>query len=210
MSQSRFTFSRYMVKTLWATAFVLGCIVVGLLVTRGGRASFGTVFANQAWAAEQAPAPVAEKSADAMTSASTSIFQSDPLQSLADALKAKEQQLRLREEALKKAELNLEALRKETERNLAQMDAILTAVKKAGAMADEQRQKELKRWVDIYQAMPPEKAGKVFEGLEMEFAVQILSQMDAKKAGKILANVEAARAVELGKRLGKRLEKRQL
>jgi flagellar motility protein MotE (MotC chaperone) len=187
------------------------CGVFALLgVFKAGHSGLGTLLATTAQAedkkpsAKSTPLPTA-KAEDEDSTGPLTIFPKDPLQSIAGSLKRKQRELEARETEVRKAEQHLEDLRKETAQNLARMDQVLEEMKKVAGQADDQKRKEIKRWVDIYQAMPPEKAGQVIQGLEPEFAMNILAKMEAKKAGKILASVSPDKAVELGKKIGKKL-----
>jgi flagellar motility protein MotE (MotC chaperone) len=55
--------------------------------------------------------------------------------------------------------------------------------------------------------MPPESAAKVMEGLQSDYALEILAQMDPKKSSKILAALvqnKPEKAAELTKKLESR------
>ena len=173
-------------------------------------AAVGTLFASQARAATAPTAapdaettgtePVHKAGADSET---LTVFQLDPLAKLADSLQAKQRQLDQREAKVTGEEKRLDALRKETEQNLSQIDARLKEMQATAAKADLQNKKELSKWVDIYQAMAPKDAGKVIQGLDPELAKAVLSQMDPKKAGKILGFVAPEKASEWRRRLAK-------
>lgn len=194
-------------RRVWLTTLViLGVFTVSAAI-KTGFAGSGTLLASKAWAEEKKPAAQsgtqpAAKAEDEDSTEPLTIFPKDQLESIADSLKRKQRELESREAALHKAEQHLEDLRKETEQNLARIEQVLEEMRKIAGQADDQRQKEIKRWVDIYQAMSPEKAGQVIQGLESEFAMDILAKMDAKKAGKILGFVTPDKAIELGKKLG--------
>jgi flagellar motility protein MotE (MotC chaperone) len=155
--------------------------------------------------------PTGTQFADPTSTASLTVFQPDPLATLAESLKKKEKALAERELALKKKEEYLESVRKETAGNLAKIQALYDKLEKqaaAAALAEQQRQKnqaqrdkELSKWRNIYSSMPPEKAGPIIQGLETDFALELLSQMEPKKAAKILSAIQPEKAVELGKKL---------
>jgi flagellar motility protein MotE (MotC chaperone) len=212
---SRLSFFPVKVQRRWLgrIALVICGGLAALAVMKTDFAGSGTLLASKVWAEEKKPAAqsgtkstakaeASVKAEDEDSSEPLTIFPKDQLESIADSLKRKQRELESREAALRKAEQHLEDLRKETEQNLARIEQVLEEMKKIAGQADDQRQKEIKKWVDIYQAMPPEKAGQVIQGLEPGFAMDILAKMDAKKAGKILACVAPDKAIELGKKLG--------
>jgi len=173
----------------------------------------GTLFASQARAATAPPTaasdaetsgtdPVRKDGADSET---LTVFQLDPLAKLAESLQTKERQLKQRETKVIGEEKRLDALRKETEQNLGQIDARLKEMQAIAAKADLQNKKELSQWVDIYQAMAPKDAAKVIQDLDPELAKAVVSQMEPKKAGKILGFVAPEKASEWSRRPVKHL-----
>jgi len=67
-----------------------------------------------------------------------------------------------------------------------------------------QGQKEIQHLVKVYEAMSPEEAAPLMEGLKQNIAVELLSRMRDKKAGKILELVQKKKAEELTEDLAKR------
>ncbi|MCL5270407.1 MAG: hypothetical protein M1457_07635, partial [bacterium] len=141
---------------------------------------------------------------DAASTGSVSIFERDPVESLAQALRDKQRELDEREKEMNRTEQRLLTLRKEIELNLAAIEARLKQMEEIAGKADKNRQTEISKWIEIYQSMAPEQAGKVFDGLDPAFALELLSEMEPKKAGKILGYVQTDKAIELGKALKER------
>jgi flagellar motility protein MotE (MotC chaperone) len=173
---------------------------------KGGESRLGTLLAGSAMAEgdifkADLEEPVDSPQAKKATEAPRSVFQVDPLQSLSEALKAKQLELDRRERALDERVQRLDSLRKEIEQNLVTVDQRLAQMAKIAGQADQNRQKELRKWGKIYEAMLPQQAGEVIGDLDPEFALELLEQMNPKKAGKILSNVDQKRAVELGRAL---------
>ena len=171
----------------------------------------GTLFANQAWA-KDGKAPLSAPPADATPAAGTpdkattetvAVFRKDPLEALADSLRAKQLELDEREKALAEREKCLEALNKDIEQKLGQIKLLIGQMEEKATRTENQRKKEMSKWAAIYQAMPPEKAGSVIQGMEPAVALELLSQMEPRKAGKILGFVAPDQAVELSKKLGR-------
>ena len=69
---------------------------------------------------------------------------------------------------------------------------------------DKSETTNLTKIASMSDSMPPDKAGPIVQGLETEFALELLSQMDPKKAAKILSAVSPQKAVELAKRLSEK------
>ena len=133
-----------------------------------------------------------------------SVFRDNPLASLTEALREKERQLAEKEKELQDAQAQLEALRKELEQVLNQTDAKLREMERLAGDADTQRKRELSKWVKIYEGMKPDGTAKIFEGLDAQFALELLVQMEPKKASKILEamiQTNSRKAVELSKLL---------
>lgn len=195
------------------TALVISSVFTAIVQPGVRTRRSGTLLATQAMAQEaESAAPAAPEAAaerlspqfggEAQTTASLRIFESDPLAARAELLKKKELELAAREKALKEKEAHLETLRRETAANLAKIEDLYKKLEQKSAQAQQQREKDIAKWRSIYQSMPAEKAGPIIQGLDTEFALELLSQMDPKKAGKILSAVDPQKAVELAKRLG--------
>lgn len=192
------------------SALVISSVFTAIVQPGVRKGRTGTLLATQAMAQEHEPvveAAEAERLSPqfggaAQTTASLTIFKSDPLAARAELLKKKELELASREKALKEKEAHLETLRRETAANLAKIDELYKKLEQKSAQAKLQREKDIAKWRNIYQAMPAEKAGPIIQGLDTEFALELLSAMEPKKAGKILSAVDAQKAVELAKKLG--------
>lgn len=129
------------------------------------------------------------------------IFEDDPLESLAVSLKRRQREMDEREARLKEESQRLDALRKEVESSLARSQQVLKQMEQLAGNAAAQRDKELVRWIKIYEGMTPAQAGQMLGQLNLDFARELLAKMDPKKASKILSAFPPAKAVELGKLL---------
>lgn len=114
--------------------------------------------------------------------------------------------LKKRRKALEEKEKQLatrEALLKAGERELDQKYRELTVLKKEieGLLQkqSEEEQGRIKSLVTIYENMKPKEAARVFDTLDMDVLVSILSRMAERKASPVLAemNPERARAVTI-------------
>jgi flagellar motility protein MotE (MotC chaperone) len=151
--------------------------------------------------AAETKSPVDLKTDEEASDKTEPVFKASPLQSLAQSLREKQRELEEKEKSLQETERRLEGLRKETANNLAKIEQALSEMQTLAGAADQQRKQEMKKWVDIYQAMPAEKAGQIMQDLDPETAMDIIAKMEPKKAAKVLSNVAPEKAVELGKKL---------
>ncbi len=111
----------------------------------------------------------------------------------------KQVELREREEALKREEERIAALKKDVEEKIREYAALLAkieeALKKVGQVKDEQ----ITNVVKAYEAMPPEDAADRISALDDGTALLILVKMKSKKAGAVLALIEPKKAAILTK-----------
>lgn len=174
----------------------------------------GTLFAPEARASETASAPTdaaaslhAPQPGDAKTTDSEAlggdlmVFQKDPTETMVQSLKERERKLDERERKLAEEERRLQDLKREVEAKLTASEQVLKDMRQLAGQADVEREKEIGKWIKIYQAMPAADAGKVIAELDPEFARLLLARMEAKKAAKILATFPPDKAVELGRKL---------
>jgi len=122
---------------------------------------------------------------------------------LVQAMKQREADLNIKEDALRTEEERLKELQKEIENkieSLTQLEkkiADLLASKKA--IEDEKLQKLAK----VFEETPPEQAGPLLSKLDVDIAAQLLMKMTGRKAGKIWGYVDPARAVVISKAIAK-------
>jgi len=123
--------------------------------------------------------------------------QDDPVK----ALEAKRVELKEKEEALKRDEVRLNALKKEVEarietysRLLAQMETVLKRVEQVKGDA-------IENVVKAYEVMTPEEAALRISALDNDTALRIMTRMKSKKAGAIIAVMEPRKAATLTQRL---------
>jgi flagellar motility protein MotE (MotC chaperone) len=123
--------------------------------------------------------------------------QDDPVK----ALEAKRTELKEKEEALKRDEVRLNALKKEVEarietysRLVAQMETVLKRVEQVKGDA-------IENVVKAYETMTPEEAAVRISALDNDTALRIMTRMKSKKAGAIIAVMEPRKAATLTQRL---------
>jgi flagellar motility protein MotE (MotC chaperone) len=123
--------------------------------------------------------------------------QDDPVK----IIEAKRVELKEKEEALKRDEVRLNALKKEVEarietytRLLAQMETVLKRLEQA-------KGDKIENVVKAYEVMPPEDAAVRISALDNDTALRIMTRMKSKKAGAIMAVMEPGKAAALTRRL---------
>ncbi len=133
----------------------------------------------------------------ALLLASAALAQDDPVK----AIEARRVELKEKEEALKRDEVRLNALKKEVDgrieaytRLLAQMEAVLKRVEQA-------KGDKIENVVKAYEVMPPEDAAARISALDSNTALQIMTRMKSKKAGAIIAVMEPHKAARLTRSL---------
>ena len=195
----------------WRTRAVTLGVLIGLglalcLATLPAKWSLGTLFAQTGYANDgggvESIAP--PKGTPEETADFDPIFEPDPLESLADSLRRKQRELDEREKQLAEDERRLTALKKEVELELTQIERALGEMKRIAGDADARHKAELKKWIQIYQKMKPDQAGRLIMGLDSDFQLELLSQMETAKAAKILNVYPSDKAIELGRKLDRR------
>lgn len=139
----------------------------------------------------------------------------DALRAREQALAVKEAELASREEALRALDADIrrqmaaiDNFRNEQESMISRNEAVLAEMK---ALREEQRKEDeirrdaaIQQLVAAYGAMKPEQAGALVNSLDDDVAVSILSIMTGRKAGMILANVVPEKAARLTKAISER------
>jgi flagellar motility protein MotE (MotC chaperone) len=204
-----------------AGSIALICLCIGASQPLFDRVlSGGTLFASSAGAEEAAPGshlpPASEvaiekgEPATQSPSARSEIFQNDPVASLTEAIQRKQQELSAKETEIDQEKSKLELLRTDIEQKIAELESqrqkLTLDREEFLAQVEARQRKDTKKWVEIYQGMPPQVAAQVLEAVENQDAIDLLSQMDVKKAGKILDAMKREKAIALfegGLKLGR-------
>ncbi|WP_459892661.1 MotE family protein [Desulfothermus okinawensis] len=111
-----------------------------------------------------------------------------------EKLRAKEAELKLKEEQLKKLEKKIEQKLQEQKKLAWKIEEL---IKKAEVL----KNKKIKHLVQVYSNMDPARAAKVLETLDKQLAVKILAGMKGRTAGEILTNMDPKKAAELSEAL---------
>ncbi len=103
-----------------------------------------------------------------------------------------EKDLAMREALLKAAELELD-------RKVQELTNLRNEIKKLMELQSEQEQKRIDSLVKIYEGMKPKDAARIFDTLDLDILVRVLSKMSERKVSPVLAamNPERARTVTI-------------
>ncbi len=116
---------------------------------------------------------------------------------LLSAIRQKEEDLRWKEEELKKEKERLEIIKTEIDKKISELEELHREIQKALKRIDEFNSEKIRHIVKIYESMSPEDAARRLERLSDDLAVMILKSMKEKKAGKILGLVNVEKSVKL-------------
>jgi len=114
------------------------------------------------------------------------------------------QRLRERREELDQRALDLdqrEALlqvaEQRIEQKIAELQTIKADIQKLVGQAGEQQQAQVESLVRIYETMKPKEAARIFEKLDNQILIDVLSRMKESKAAAVMAAMEPARAEQV-------------
>ncbi|MCX7016642.1 MAG: hypothetical protein NTW86_29480 [Candidatus Sumerlaeota bacterium] len=120
------------------------------------------------------------------------------------SLEARDTALDAREAAIAKETEQLNFLRADVEKRIADLRTLQTEIQEMLARADTQRKREMKNLIDVYKTMKSETVVKVLQEMDEPMALDILAGMDAATTSKILAGIadqNPKKAVDLSRRL---------
>ncbi|MDX1764638.1 MAG: hypothetical protein R3231_09980 [bacterium] len=140
----------------------------------------------------------------------------DSGQALLRAVRLERAHLRKQQEAMAAEEIRLAEVRREIDGRIEEMERLRerleNEVKRLQAEQERmsaEREAELLRLVKMYEAMSPEEAAPLVEGLDEKVVGELLSRMKEKKAGQILEFVREEKAVALTEYLARRKKVKQ-
>lgn len=88
----------------------------------------------------------------------------------------------------------LQATEKKLDAKMAELDKIKGEIENLLKVKDEQEEAKIDGLVKIYETMKPKDAARIFDSLEMEVLLQVVSRMKSKATAPILAAMQADRA----------------
>lgn len=116
-------------------------------------------------------------------------------------IEQKQTELKDREEAVKREEERVAALRREVEERIEKYTKLLARIEEALKKLEQAKNERLDSIVKSYESMPPEDAAVRISSLDHETAIAIMQRMKSKKAGAVMAAMQPAKAAELTKAL---------
>lgn len=143
--------------------------------------------------------PVAEPS---VPSASPSeVTASNESMSHLQKLAERKRQLDQREEEVTRMEAELAAQKAELEKKLAEIQQTRTSISNQLETRVQADEKKVGALVEMYSSMRPQQTAKVFEEIDDELAVQVLSRMKKKNAAEVMNLMKAERATQLSEKM---------
>ena len=123
-----------------------------------------------------------------------------------EEIRKREVELALREQRIaerERAVIELEALIEERSTDL---DRIRQEIEDRISEWSSQGRDRVAQLSDVYAAMPPEKAGRLLDKLELDLAVSVLRSMKKKSSAAVLGSMRADRALLVSRRMLKPLD----
>ncbi len=117
----------------------------------------------------------------------------------------KQAELKEREEAVKREEERVAALRKDVDARIKQYSDLLARVEAALSRLEQAQEDKLAGVVKAYESMPPEDAAVRLSALDHNTALLIMLRMKSKKSGSIMASMEPRKAAELTRSMTREL-----
>ncbi len=125
-------------------------------------------------------------------------------------VEAKRLELKEREDALKREEERLKALRTDVEEKIAAYTGLLARVEAVLKRVEQVKGEKIENVVKAYEVMAAEDAAVRLSALDDETALQIMTRMKSKKAGAIIAAMPPHKAASLTRSMTNLTMKRQL
>ncbi|ABA88436.1 hypothetical protein Pcar_1187 [Syntrophotalea carbinolica DSM 2380] len=113
------------------------------------------------------------------------------------AIQTQLKNLKIRDKALEKHEMELKTLEAEVDKKLSELEKVRAEVTRLLERKTTQEAEKIKTLSKIYEKMEPANAAAIIAGLDLELAVEILQNMKIKAAGRILDNLGAPTAAKL-------------
>lgn len=107
------------------------------------------------------------------------------------------QQLDAKEKALSEREALLEAGQKELDRKFQELSGLRDEIQGLLKTQSKEEEARIASLVKIYEGMKPKDAARIFNTLDMDVLLQVVSRMGERKSGAILAAMDADRAKAL-------------
>ena len=144
---------------------------------------------------ENEPAPVLQdKWADPTT---LEMEFSETQTTVLNELKERRAALDAREDRILQREALLKVTEKRIEEKINELDSIRTEIEELLGKQSEEEEARLQSLVKIYEGMKPKEAAAIFDNLDMDILLQVVSRMSERKSAPIMALMDKNRVQEL-------------
>ncbi len=200
-------------RFLPAAAIVLALLF--MLKVAGFGAELSALFGSRtAYAETEAPAPDAAPAEDALEPAAAAPEGEDPAASgptaseadVMESLAQRREQLDAREREIDMREKVIAAAEKRVEERIAELKAIEQNIETMFGARDDQEEKQLASLVKTYEAMKPADAAEIFNKLDINVTLDVISRIKPAKAAPILAAMKPERAEQVTVELARRYQ----
>jgi len=142
------------------------------------------------------PFPVAAEGEkiDWQDSSESDFDYSEVRSSLYEDLVARREELEKRERSMATREALLEAAERELNQKIREMNAVRDEIRGLLAQQSEQEQERINSLVRIYEGMKAKDAARIFNTLDMDVLIAVISRMSERKSAPVLAEMNAERA----------------
>ena len=126
---------------------------------------------------------------------------SESEQKVLTALAAREAALKVKEAAHQQRAADLKRLSQQVEQKLDQIRKLTADFEEKRKARQEMDEKDIKRMVNYYETMDPEKTAVFFNQMDRETSVQIIMRMNPRKASGVLELLDPEVAVDITERV---------
>ncbi|MGF1625618.1 MAG: MotE family protein [Alphaproteobacteria bacterium] len=155
---------------------------------------------------ETPPLPLGDRSYEAVGTDSR-VYTAEELV-LLQSLGERRSELDAREQMLEARERQLAVAEQRIDQKIAELGVLQARIEDLLAAYDEQQDEQLMSLVKIYETMKPKDAAPIFETLEMDILLEIISRMSTIRSAPILAQMDPLRAQQITEELARRMQQR--
>ena len=123
-----------------------------------------------------------------------------------EEIRKREVELALREQRIAERERAVVELETLIEKRSTDLDRVRQEIEDRISEWSSQGRDRVSQLSDVYASMPPEKAGRLLDKLDLDLAVSILRSMKKKSSAAVLASMRADRALLVSRRMLKPLD----
>jgi flagellar motility protein MotE (MotC chaperone) len=124
-------------------------------------------------------------------------------------LHKRREEIRQAEARLERQRAELAKLKAELDGRLAKLNKLQEDIKNLLDLAKKKRAARINHLTSVLSNMQPEAAARLFEALELDLVVAVVSQMQGRKAGRIMALVKPRRAAQISSRMAEMKRRQQ-